>query len=332
MRVSIVMPVRNAAAWLEATLHSVFEQTLRDFELIAVNDHSDDDSLQILAAWAQREPRLSILQNRGTGLVAALNTGMERANAEFVARMDADDLMPANRLELQENFLSTHPDATLVSGRVEHWGDASTAGYSRYVDFINTLRTPDDYRLKQFIESPLAHPSVMLRRSALPEEPYRDGDFPEDYDLWLRLLAGGAEFHSLSEVVLKWRDHPRRTSRVDTRYDIEKFYRHKATFIADWLKSRGHTAITAWAGGRRSRRRIDALRGAGIEIRGYVDVHPRRVGQKIDGVAVISPEKFSKSGGGFMVVYVGSRGARESIWRWLGENSFKEGIDFLFAA
>lgn len=326
------MPVRNAAPWLDETLRSIFAQTLYDFQLIAINDHSNDESPQILAAWSGREPRLLILQNRGAGLVAALNTGFAEARGEFIARMDGDDTMPPNRLQVQADFLSSHPAVTLVSGQVEHWGDGSTAGYSRYVDFINSLNTPRDYRMKQFIESPLAHPSVMLRRTALPEGPYRDGDFPEDYDLWLRLLAAGAEFHSLPEVVLKWRDHPRRTSRVDPRYDSEKFYRHKAGFIASWLKQRGHNSVTAWAGGRRSRRRIDALRGAGIEIRGYIDIHPRRVGQKIDGVPVIAPESFRKSADGFIIVYVGSLGARDSIGHWLVRHDFSEGRDFLFAA
>jgi len=332
--VSIVMPVRNAADWLSETLGSISAQTLGDYELIAVDDHSIDRTSHILAEAASRDARVRVIKNSGRGLVAALNAGFEAAQGAFIARMDADDLMPPDRLELQIDFLTRNTSAALVSGKVEHWGDASTAGYARYVDFINTLSTPNDYAIKQFIESPLAHPSVMIRRSSLPEGPgpYLDGDFPEDYDLWLRMLSAGAQFHSIPETVLKWRDHAQRTSRIDPRYDVEKFYRHKAQFIALWLKARGHQSITAWAGGRQTRRRIDALREQGIKISGYIDIHPRRVGQKIDGIPVMAPETFQKSSGGFILVYVGSRGARESIGTWFAANNFKEQADFLFVA
>lgn len=327
------MPVRNAAPWLRQTLDSIAAQTLKDFELIAVNDRSTDATLSILQSAAADDKRIRMLENGGAGLVAALNTGMAAAAAPFIARMDGDDFMPAERLALQTQYLQRHATAAVVSGHVEHWGDAGlTAGYSRYVDFINSLKTPEDFFLKQFIESPVAHPAVMLRASALPPSPYRDGDFPEDYDLWLRLLATGKEFHSIPETVLRWRDHPQRTSRIDPRYDIEKFYRHKAAFLADWLKQKGHTSATVWSGGRRTRRRIDALRIAGIRIAGYVDVHPRRIGQNIDGVRVMSPEELRRDTSGFILVYVGSAGVRAIITEQLRSLGFEEGRHFLCAA
>lgn len=331
--VSIVMPVRNVAAWLPETLTSIQAQTFENFELIAINDHSEDATLVILEAAAAKDSRIKILQNRGRGLIPALNTGIAAAEGEFIARMDGDDLMPPTRLAAQLQYLEQNPAITLVTGHVEHWGDAElTAGYSRYVDFINSLSTPLDYELRQFIESPLAHPSVMFRRESLPEGPYRDGDFPEDYDLWLRLLAEGRKFASIPETVLRWRDHPRRTSRVDPRYDIENFYRHKAAFIAAWLKNHGHNTVRIWSGSRRSRRRIDALRDAGITVSTYIDVHPRRVGQNIGGTRVIHPDTLKSEREGFILVYVGSRGVRETVGQWLSENHFKEGKDFLFAA
>jgi glycosyltransferase involved in cell wall biosynthesis len=332
-RVSIVMPLRDAAPWLSETLPSILTQTLTDFELIGVNDHSTDETLAILTAAAAEDKRIRILQSQGTGLVAALNTGMAAATAPFIARMDGDDFMPAERLALQVEYLEGHATAAAVTGHVEHWGDANlTAGYSRYVDFINSLKTPEDYFLKQFVESPVAHPSVTLRASALPQSPYRYGDFPEDYDLWLRLFAEEKEFHSIPETVLKWRDHPQRTSRVDPRYDIEKFYRHKATFLAAWLKRHDHTTVSVWSGGRRTRRRIDALRNAGIQVTRYIDVHPRRIGQKIDGIPVIAPEELRQDEAGFILVYVGSHGVRALITESLKALGFKEGIHFLCAA
>jgi glycosyltransferase involved in cell wall biosynthesis len=326
------MPVRNEAAYLREALASVNAQTMEDFELIVVDDHSEDATAEILAGAAESDSRIRVLDNPGRGLVSALNTGMNAARAAYIARFDGDDVMPPERLRLQADFLDRHPSAALVAGKVEHWGDASTAGYARYVDFINSLNTPRDYALRQFVESPLAHPSVMLRRRVLSRAPYRDGDFPEDYDLWLRLLAEGHEFYSVPGTVLQWRDHPRRTSRVDPRYDREKFFGHKAAFIARWLKRERHDSVIVWAGGRRSRRRLDALKEYAIAVSGYVDIHPGRIGQKIDGVVVMAPGALQARRGSFILVYVGSLGARDAIGSWLAGNGFIEGRDFLFAA
>ena len=130
----------------------------------------------------------------------------------------------------------------------------------------------------------------MLRREVMVANEYRHGDFPEDYDLWLRLLGQGRRFASLPNTVLEWRDHGARASRTDSRYDIEKFYAHKAGFLAAWLRDRGHNQVSVWSGGRRSRRRIDALRDQRIEISKFIDVHPRRIGQKIQGAPVVAPD------------------------------------------
>jgi hypothetical protein len=327
------MPVFNAEPWLRETLASIFCQTLPNFELIAVDDASSDGSYEILQSAAAGDHRIQVLRSPEKGIVAALNYGVAQSRGLYIARMDADDLMPPERLELQADFLECHSDVAVVTGHVAYLGDAEkNAGYARYVDWLNTIQSSADFVCRQFIESPVAHPSVMVRREVMLANPYRHGDFPEDYDLWLRLLAQGLRFSSVPAPVLQWRDHGARASRTDSRYDIEKFYTHKASYLAAWLGARGYTSVAVWSGGRRTRRRIDALSAQGIRIDRFIDVHPRRVGQVIQGVRVVSPDEMFAGPKGFVVVYVSSRGAREVISRSLADNGYREGVSFICAS
>jgi len=327
------MPVFHAGQWLGEALASIARQTMQNFELIAVDDSSTDDSHEILSSAAATDTRIRVLPSPAKGIVAALNLGIGHCRAKYIARMDADDLMPERRLEVQARFLDQHPDTSIVTGKVLYLGDAAAnAGYSRYVDWLNTFKTTKEFFDRRFIESPVAHPSVMGRAEVFRNNPYRHGDFPEDYDLWLRLLEQGHEFCAVTEPVLEWRDHGTRASRTDARYDIEKFYAHKASYLAAWLKARGHESVAVWSGGRRSRRRIDALRTHGIKVETFVDVHPRRIGQMIQGSLVVSPEEFFSRRPQFVIVYVSSRGAREIIGHSLAEQGFIEGENFVFAS
>ena len=333
-KVSILLPVYNAANWLRDCLNSISQQTFHDFEIIAVNDGSTDDSLSILYKFQQFDKRIQVHTfTENQGIVAALNTAFDKAEGEFIARMDADDIMPADRLKLQTQYLLEHTQAGVVSGRVEYLGDSeANLGYYRYVQWLNSIYSAYEIRLRRFIESPVAHPSVMMRRNILPKTVYRKGNFPEDYDLWLRLLESGAEIHKIDEVVLRWRDHPERISRTNKEYDREYFFEHKAQFIAAEIGRLKPEKILAWAGGRKTRRRIDFLRKFGIEMKGYIDVHPRRINTIIQGLPVISPENIPWQSDILILVFVPNWGARDEITRFLVSQGAKEGEQFLLCA
>ena len=189
--VSILLPVRNGAAQLTAALDSLARQTFTDTELVLVNDASTDATGDILARhpYACRQKVITLV--RPTGLVAALNAGLEQARGSLIARMDADDVCHPERIQRQVESLTAQADLGVVATRVAFGGDRQlAAGYARYVDWTNTLLTHDDIALARFRESPLAHPSVMFRRVLLDRHGgYRDGAFPEDYELWLRWLC-----------------------------------------------------------------------------------------------------------------------------------------------
>ncbi|HRY48061.1 MAG TPA: glycosyltransferase [Candidatus Paceibacterota bacterium] len=334
-RVSVLMPVFNAAATLERAVISMVRQTLQDWELIVVDDGSTDETPRLMAQWARRDPRIRWVRRPHRGIVASLNQGLALARARHLARMDADDISTADRLEEQWSFLERNPDIGLVGCLVEFGGDRLRyAGYARHVDWINSLRNPIEIQLGRFVESPFAHPSVMFR-SDLPAKHgnYRQGDFPEDYELWLRWLEAGVVMAKVPKVLLRWNDAPHRLSRRDPRYDLEAFYRCKAVYLARWLRREaGRRRFLVWGAGRLTRRRVGYLEKEGIRIDGYIDIDDRKIGRNYQGRLVFSPNEIPSPSDVFILGYVSKPNARELIRERLVKRGFAEGSDFLLAA
>src|SRR5574341_843254 len=229
-KVSVLMPGYNAAATLDEALDSLARQSLRDYELVAVDDGSSDGTLEILQQRARADGRICLLAQSHQGIIAALNAGLKACRAGIVARMDADDRAHPERLEKQFAFLQTHPEIALVGCRVVGFPpEQMRQGVKLYLEWQNALLSDEDIRREMFVESPLAHPSVMFRRDWVQRVGgYQDNDWAEDYDLWLRLYLAGARFAKLPDVLLEWREGPKRLTRRDERYSLENFLRAKA--------------------------------------------------------------------------------------------------------
>ncbi len=333
--ISVVMPAYNAAGTLPAAVGSICAQTWADWELIVVDDGSTDDTTEILATLARTEPRLVLVRQSHRGIVSALHAGLERARGRFVARMDADDLSHPDRLGEQVNYLDRHPEIGLVSCLVEFGGDArASEGFARHVAWLNSVDTLDAIALNRFVESPVAHPSVMFRREfLLAHGSYCDGPFPEDYELWLRWLERGVQFAKVSRRLLTWRDSPTRLTRSDPRYALAALYELKAPFLARAIKAAlKEREVWVWGAGRVTRGRAQLLAKEGLAVRGFIDVDPKKWGRHRDGRIVVGPEAVPDPERALIVVLVAKRGARELIRAHLQSRRYVEGRDFWMAA
>jgi glycosyltransferase involved in cell wall biosynthesis len=334
-RVSVLMPVRNAEDTVGRAIRSVLEQTFGDFELLVIENGSEEATREVLFALAREDSRIRVSSLPGPDLVAALNHGLEMARAPLIARMDADDVSDRRRLELQVRWLELRTETGLVSCLVRHAGDSGVqAGYAAYVRWINSLLTHQQISLNRFVESPLVHPSVMFRReipSALGA--WRRGNFPEDYDLWLRWLEGGVRMEKVPEALLDWGDPPGRLSRIDARYAPRAFFQCKAAYLCRWLERvpAGNRMLLFWGAGRETRRRIRPLTSLGVRHRAWIDVDPRKWGKQIEGLPVWPPDRLPPPAECFVVSWVSSRGAREGIAGQLRDRGFAEGRDFILA-
>lgn len=334
--VSIVLPVRNAGATIAAALDSIRAQKFSAWQLLAVDDGSQDESLPRLKAAARSDARMRVLTRPAEGIVAALQAGCHAAGCSLIARMDADDLMLPERLARQVAFLEGHPSIGVVSCRVRFGGNVTKqAGYAAHVEWINSLLTPEAIALRRFVEAPVAHPSVMFRRELLAQHGgYREGDFPEDYELWLRWLDVVVRFGKVDAELLIWNDPPTRLSRVAPRYSLENFYRLKCEYLARWLKAQvpPPRELWLWGAGRITRQRFRTLETAGHPFTGFIDIDSKKLGRMRDGRRVVGPDQLPEAQRGFILAGVSKRNARETILAELDRRDRREGKDYLLVA
>jgi len=329
--VSVLLPVRDAAPTLETCLWSLHRQTLEPVEVVAVNDGSRDGSGELLDRWAAGDRRRHVLHQAADGLVAALNLGLARCSAPLVARMDADDVSHPRRLELQAAYLEQHPEVGVVSCLVQHFPRGGVGeGFRIYEAWLNSLRHHEQMARERFIESPVAHPSAMVRREVLTSAGgYHDMGWPEDYDLWLRLFDAGVRFAKVGRPLFFWREHGRRLTRSDRRYAPASFLRCKAHYLA-----RGPLAaadrVVVWGAGRTGRALSRWLIGEGVGIAAFIDIDPDKIGRRARGRPIEPPERLDRllTPRSRVLAAVGSRGARQLIRERLNALGMTEGVNY----
>jgi YD repeat-containing protein len=329
--VSIVLPIRDAAATLPACLASIRAQTYRGYEVVAVDDGSADASPRIVAAAAEVDGRIRLIRAGRVGLVAALNRGIAEARAPLIARMDADDEMHPERLAAQLAYLSEHPDVCVVGTQVEAFPpEVLTDGFREYIRWQNACTTPEEIADGIYVEAPLAHPSVMMRRAALHlVGGYADGRFPEDYELWLRMHRAGVRMGKVPRLLLRWRERPDRASRTDIRYARDAFDRLRARHLADDPRLHADRDVVVCGAGRRTRLRARLLMEGGVRITAWIDVDPQKVGSILWDIPVHSVSWLRRHPRPFVLIYVAAHGTRESAAALLEEMGYTRGADYL---
>lgn len=331
------MPCRDAASTLEAAISSIVAQSLSDFELIAVDDGSSDGTREQLKAWAERDSRLRLLRIEARGIIPALNAGLGVCRAPVIARMDADDIAEPNRLRSQLDLLSARPELAAVGCLVAGYPPAELAeGFRLYIEWQNRLTEPEAIAREIFIESPLVHSSVSVRREWLERVGgYQERGWAEDYDLWLRMHIAGARFAKVAAVLLHWRDHPLRLTRTDSRYSVENFLRAKSHYLMQG-PLQGRDAVIVWGAGQMGRRLAKHLQRDGAPLSAFVDIDPRKIGRERRGRPIVAPSALPDLWGHHqrpvVLACVGSRGARQLIREQLEAAGLREGSDWWAAA
>ena len=339
MKASVLLPFRDVSRWLDEAIRSVRDEACVG-RIVLVDDGSTDASSEIAARHAHEDARVEILRTEGLGIARALEIGRTRCRSEYIARMDGDDVSVAGRIERQIEALDRDHSLAVVGAQVEAF-PSPDEGLTRYVDWQNALLSPMDHAHAMFIESPLCHPSVTLRASAVEAVGgYREGGFPEDYDLWLRLVAQGFSLAKLEARVLsgqriqplfRWRHRESRLTFTDPRYSRAAFRRLKASHLAKRLAHEASFAI--WGAGTTGRRLAGALREHGAWPSAFIDIDPRKIGNtKLGGAQVHAHTLLDSTPRPFIVVAVGARGAREVIRPQLHARGLVEGRDFLCAS
>ncbi len=330
--VSVLLPAHDAAATLPAALASLGRQSEPRWECVLVDDGSRDATPVVAAAAARADARIRVVSTAHGGIVAALEAGLAACRAPLVARMDADDVMCRQRLALQTAALGADPTLAGVGCHARFFPRRGMTDGLR--DYERWLRSIDDARRvreEAFVECPIAHPTLVVRRDVLVAVPYRDVGWPEDYDLVLRLLAAGHRLGVVPRRLLAWRDGPARLTRTHPAYAQERIVACKAAFLADGFLAGGDRYVL-WGHGGTGRALRRALATHGKRPSHVVEVHPGRLGNRIAGAPVIAPDALASLPRGRLVASVAGAEARRLIRQHLDALGWRELGDFVVAA
>lgn len=324
-RVSVVLPFRDAGATLLDAVQSILRQDFRDLELIAVDDGSRDGSVVSLAGIA--DPRFRLIRNESTaGVVGATATGFRLSRSEWFARMDADDIAMPGKISSQ--LKAADGSAGVITCGVVPI-DCQGDGMRRYVAWANGLADHEAMSRSRFIESPVINPTAMVRRDWMERMGgYHETPWAEDHDLWLRLFAAGCKFVRVPEILLRWRDSQDRLTRRDPRYGTEARSRMRAHHLKNLRGVAEHGVVIAGAGPIGKRLALD-LRSEGVEVRGFFDVNPARIGETIHGAEVATADQMNaRWRPSIMLGAVGLQGRRSLVREMALATGRREGDDF----
>lgn len=294
MLISILMPFKNAAPWLEETVRSIQQQEYRDWELLAVNDHSSDYSLEILLELAKTDPRIQVLDNPGQGIIPALQTAFSHAKGGAITRMDADDCMPTKRLKNMLEALLEQGPKTVLTGKVEYFPAPISDGYQKYATWLNARVDCADHFTHIFRECVVASPNWMLFRADAEEfSIFQQLQYPEDYDMVFQWYTAGFTIQGIDETTLLWREHPARTSRNSEVYAQASFFQLKL----DWfcrIHSNALESLALFGAGDKGKIVAAYLQERGIPFTWY-DLNYSKYGAGLHGIPIHNPDEVQEA-------------------------------------
>lgn len=324
--ISVILPFYNAENTLRCAVESILSQTFKNFELLLIDNSSTDSSLRIAKDLANSDSRINLYTEKKQGVVHAMNLGLCNSSGTYIARMDSDDISYSTRLEKQLNFMKNDPALDFIGCEVKYVAhNENTAGFKRFVNWVNSFHSPKQIEDMRFIEIPVINPTIFFKRELFGKYGgCYDGDFPEDYEMQLRFLEKGVKMAKIPEQLLEWHDYSTRLTRTDDRYSSNAFFKTKATYLKGWSKKHNpfHPDIWIWGAGRKSRKRAGFIEETGLNIKGLIDIVPNKP-NTMHYSEIPLPGKI------FIVSMVTNAGAGDKIRNYLQDKTYSEGKHFL---
>lgn len=294
MKISILLPVFNTAAFLEECLQSIIAQTETNWELIAIDDFSIDESFQILSGYSQKDKRIKVYKNKEKGIIPALRLAYEKSEGAFITRMDSDDIMMPQKLSILKKRLIENGKGNLAIGMVAYFSESGIKdGYKRYEDWLNELTKTGNSFSDIYKECVIPSPCWMLWREDLEKcGAFHFNVYPEDYDLCFRFYKSKLKVLASNEVLHQWRDYKTRTSRIDPKYSNNHYFDLKLPYYLD-LDFNESRPLVLWGAGKKGKRLAKMLieRKVGFH---WVSNNPAKWGVNIYDVILENFEKIEE--------------------------------------
>ena len=234
--VSIIVPYKNPLPYFEDCLKSILNQSYKKLQIILVNDHSTDNSEKLALKFSKEDSRLELVNNIGKGIIDALNTGNEIARGKYITRMDADDIMTENKIEILRSLLEKKKTNYIAVGGVKYFASKKSMGngYLKYANWLNELTSEERNFKEIYKECTIPSCCWMMNRSDFENiEGFKKLNYPEDYDFLFRVYYNQIKLTTTKEIIHLWRDHPMRTSRHSKNYEFKNFIPLKVKYLVE---------------------------------------------------------------------------------------------------
>lgn len=231
-RVSVLMSAYNSEKYIAEAIESVLNQTFTDFEFIIINDGSTDKTPEIISEHAKQDKRIKFIDlKKNSGLIAALNKGLDLCQGEYIARMDSDDISLPTRFAKQVKYMDEHPECGACSSWAEKFGPNIIK--DKILTYMPTVKLMDFV----IYGDRVLNPASMIRKSILDEYNIKynpDYKYAEDYAFWVQVCKH-AEIHNLQEVLLNYRWHDDNVSVTHKKAQLECAERIRKSILLELL-------------------------------------------------------------------------------------------------
>lgn len=250
--VSIIMAVKDTEPYLPACLDSILHQTYQNWELIAVNDHSTDRTPEILNEYAQKDSRVKVFHSERHKLIPTLKEGYQHVKGELINRMDSDDIMPLDKIEVLVREWLKYGKGTIIAGGTEHFVDEGEVGggFRRYEKWLNEVANNSSHYREIYQECVIpSHCWVIHKDDFDTVGAFEPEVYPEDYDLCFRFYKEGLKVVGIDKILHHWRDRSNRISRTWEEYKDNRYFSMKLRYFYE-LDRDVNRPLVVWGAGR----------------------------------------------------------------------------------
>ena len=328
--ISILMPVKNTAQFLKECLDSILNQTETNWELIAINDHSTDDSFTILKEYSKKDNRIKVYSNISEGIINALRMAYSKSEGELITRMDSDDIMASNKLSVLKSNLLKSGNGHIGIGLVKYFSENKLGeGFKKYESWLNELTKEGNNFDGIYKECSIPSPCWMVFKEDLDLcEAFQPNRYPEDYDLAFRFYLQGLKPIVCNTILHYWRDYSTRTSRTHIHYADNTFMEIKSYYFLnhEYDKSKN---LVIWGAGDKGKTMAKKLIEKEINFYWICD-NPKKIGKHIYDQKMLPFTALVDIENTQSIITVANINAQKEIRKYLEEHHYQPQKDYIF--
>ncbi|TXG39398.1 glycosyltransferase family 2 protein [Seonamhaeicola maritimus] len=328
--ISILTPFKNTANYLVECLDSILNQSYTNWELLIIDDHSNDDSYSLVKKYSEKDNRIKLFKNDREGIISALQLAFKNSSGNYITRMDSDDIMLPNKLEILANSLLQFGKLHVAVGLVEYFSEHGVGeGYKSYETWLNNLTETGNNYNEIYKECVIPSPCWMLHRDDLIAcGAFNPSIYPEDYDLTFRFYKHGFKCIPCDKVIHKWRDYSTRTSRTHIHYAQNHFTTLKVNhyLVIDYNEDK---TPVIWGAGTKGKLMAKLFLEHEISFEWICD-NPNKIGRDIYGKELLNFESLATIKNSQSLITVANKDAQKQIRKYLAKLNLEPIKDYIF--